>query len=155
MTISKAALRTYLHAARRSINPHVRYMKDAAITEQLFTAHDWSMTRRLHLYDSTIDEVDTHSIHSLLAAFYPHITIDVGPVSAHTPVPTTPYDVIIVPTLGYDVSGNRLGLGAGWYDKFLAIQPTARHIGLAYNECQVAYLPVEAHDQPLDFIIAA
>lgn len=137
------------------ITPDIRQAKHMAIAEQLLTAHDWSMVRRLHMYTSMPQEVDTQLIRRLLAIHHPHIAIETSAITATAATPSVLYDVIIVPILGYTVTGNRLGQGSGWYDTFLAEQPTARRIGLGYRECQVAYIPVEKHDQSLDFIIAA
>lgn len=155
MSNDKLALRAQLLKIRRSIDGTARAKKDAAITTQLLTAYDWSMAGSLHIYDSAVSEVDTHTFCRILRQQYPHIAIDVAPVSAKAPLPTSQYDVVVVPIVGYDTQGNRLGMGAGWYDVFLTSQPTAWRIGLAYSDCFVAHMPVEPHDQPLDLIIAA
>lgn len=63
------------------------------------------------------------------------------------------YDLIIVPIVGFDKDNYRLGLGGGWYDRFLADQPRAQTIGLAYTLCEVDILPHESHDISLDKII--
>lgn len=68
--------------------------------------------------------------------------------AAHT------FDVIIVPTLGFDRHGSRLGYGQGHYDQFLASQPPAITVGLAYSALEVSDgLPTEPHDVPLDYIV--
>ena len=64
------------------------------------------------------------------------------------------FDVIIVPTLGFDEFNYRLGYGQGCYDKFLANQTSATKIGLAHCEAQVfPQLEHEDHDIPLDYIV--
>ena len=67
--------------------------------------------------------------------------------------PENRYDVVIVPVLGFDRAGYRLGLGQGWYDRFLATQPSARKVGLAYGWARLDLLPHEPRDIPLDCII--
>jgi 5,10-methenyltetrahydrofolate synthetase len=68
--------------------------------------------------------------------------------------PTSKFDLIIIPCLAFDGDLCRLGWGGGWYDRFLAGQPEAMKIGLAYQNSLVeAGLPREAHDIPLDKII--
>ncbi len=58
------------------------------------------------------------------------------------------------PVLGFDNQGYRIGYGKGWYDKFLATQPRAVTIGLAYEISRVKEgLPKEPHDIPLKYII--
>lgn len=62
-------------------------------------------------------------------------------------------DVALVPGVAFDRQGNRLGHGAGYYDRLLAeLPPNARLIGLAY-ECQLLEsIPHEPHDVGLDLV---
>jgi 5-formyltetrahydrofolate cyclo-ligase len=59
--------------------------------------------------------------------------------------------IFIVPGLGFDKEGNRLGRGKGYYDKALS-KTTSKKIGLAFEE-QITTIPVEAHDIRMDCII--
>ena len=69
--------------------------------------------------------------------------------------------IIVVPMLMFDRKLNRLGYGAGYYDKL--ISTLKRHfdkkqknfitIGLAYSEQETKSIPYESHDQKLDFIV--
>lgn len=62
-------------------------------------------------------------------------------------------DCIIVPGVAFSLRGDRLGMGAGYYDRFLERCPEAARIALAYS-CQVANeLPTEPHDVKMDMII--
>ena len=63
-------------------------------------------------------------------------------------------EIALVPGIGFDLRGHRLGYGAGYYDRFLALEaPEALRIGLAYA-CQVVpELPAEPHDVPMDMLI--
>ena len=64
--------------------------------------------------------------------------------------------VLIVPLVGFDQAGNRLGYGGGFYDRTLEIlrakRPTVA-IGFAYAAQELDELPVETTDQPLDMIV--
>ena len=66
-------------------------------------------------------------------------------------------DILIMPLAAYDLTGGRIGYGAGHYDR--AIQRlldkdlTPRLIGLAFECQQVSNVPVEPHDQPLHAMI--
>lgn len=65
--------------------------------------------------------------------------------------------VVLMPLVGFDDSGNRLGNGAGYYDRFLAIRHGTRGapvlVGIAF-ECQrCPGLEPAAHDVPLDAVI--
>ena len=62
-------------------------------------------------------------------------------------------DCIIVPGAAFDMQGNRLGLGGGYYDKFLKLTPNAKKIALAYDFQIVEDLPVAPYDSKVDLII--
>lgn len=63
------------------------------------------------------------------------------------------YGLIIVPLLGFDTQGHRLGYGGGFYDEFLAGQEHALTIGLCYEFGHFDNLPAEEHDVPLNLVI--
>lgn len=63
-------------------------------------------------------------------------------------------DAVIVPGSVFDRSGGRLGYGGGYYDRFLATRtPGAARIGLAFEIQLVEQVPVEPHDQSMDFVV--
>ncbi|WP_406677004.1 5-formyltetrahydrofolate cyclo-ligase [Moorella sp. ACPs] len=63
-------------------------------------------------------------------------------------------DLVIVPGVAFDRAGNRLGYGAGYYDRFLAtLRPETRTIALAFAEQIVPDVYPEAHDRPVDMVI--
>ena len=65
-------------------------------------------------------------------------------------------DILIVPLLAFDRSGNRIGYGAGYYDltisKLRAMKPTVA-IGIAYAAQEIAAVPVTPRDAPLDLVL--
>ena len=64
-------------------------------------------------------------------------------------------DAVVVPGLAFDRSNNRLGRGAGYYDRFLSSLPeTIATVGLAFDFQITESLPIGAHDMPLQQIIA-
>lgn len=64
---------------------------------------------------------------------------------------TTP-EWFLVPGVGFDLSGARLGRGKGFYDRYFE-DKGALTIGLAWSEQIVEKVPVEQHDFHMDFII--
>lgn len=63
-------------------------------------------------------------------------------------------DMVLVPMLAFDNQGNRLGYGAGYYDKFLQFtRPNCLKIGLCFENGHLDQLPSEPHDIPLDFVV--
>lgn len=63
-------------------------------------------------------------------------------------------DLILTPLLAFDAAGGRLGFGKGFYDRAFAALPGAKKLGLAYAFQRVDAVPGEAHDIPLDGVIA-
>lgn len=60
---------------------------------------------------------------------------------------------ILTPLVGFDARLNRLGQGAGHYDRAFAAHPHAKRIGMAWSVQQVESLPLEPWDMPLDAIV--
>ncbi|NSW90638.1 MAG: 5-formyltetrahydrofolate cyclo-ligase [Firmicutes bacterium] len=63
-------------------------------------------------------------------------------------------DLVIVPGIAFDLRKNRIGYGAGYYDRFLtSIRRDCLKIGVAFELQIVNEITAEAHDVPLDMII--
>lgn len=70
------------------------------------------------------------------------------------PVPVDMIDMVIVPAMAYDRKGNRLGRGAGFYDRFLAsLYFRGLAVGLAFREQVVDQVPVQEGDQPVHMLV--
>jgi 5-formyltetrahydrofolate cyclo-ligase len=68
-------------------------------------------------------------------------------------VPIQEIDVLLVPGLAFDLSGGRLGNGAGHYDRILSsARGDAIGIGIAPAVRLVDSVPVEAHDVRVDWL---
>lgn len=66
------------------------------------------------------------------------------------------FDVIVLPLLGFDRHGGRLGAGGGYYDRWLARPRIGRrplYLGYAYALQEVERVPREAWDVKLDAVI--
>ncbi|MGB8276711.1 MAG: 5-formyltetrahydrofolate cyclo-ligase [Methylovirgula sp.] len=65
-------------------------------------------------------------------------------------------DLLFVPLAAYDRAGNRLGYGAGYYDRTLAklraTKPVTA-IGVAYGIQEMQEIPAEAYDEKLDYVL--
>jgi 5-formyltetrahydrofolate cyclo-ligase len=68
-------------------------------------------------------------------------------------------DMVFVPLVAFDLSGNRLGMGGGYYDRTFAYKRLRNHwrtptlIGLAHELQRIDELTAEAWDIPLDAVI--
>jgi 5,10-methenyltetrahydrofolate synthetase len=72
------------------------------------------------------------------------------PVERRVAVP----DVLLIPLVGYDAAGYRLGYGGGYYDRTLAaLTPRPLCIGVGYDDSALATIHPQPHDIPMDWIV--
>jgi 5-formyltetrahydrofolate cyclo-ligase len=63
-------------------------------------------------------------------------------------------DLVLMPLLGFDKAGTRLGYGGGYYDRTLmGLSKRPRLIGFAFAAQQFEHIPREPHDVPLDAVV--
>lgn len=62
-------------------------------------------------------------------------------------------DIILVPLLGFDRTMNRIGQGAGHYDRIFVRHPAALRIGLAWSCQERPEIPTDPWDVPLDGVL--
>ena len=65
-------------------------------------------------------------------------------------------DILLVPLVAFDKKFNRLGYGGGYYDRLiekLAKKKKILKIGLALSVQKINQVPINKHDQKLDYIV--
>ena len=63
-------------------------------------------------------------------------------------------EVIFVPLLAFDKTGNRIGYGKGFYDRFLAVcKPETLKIGLSFFEAETKLITASEDDIRLDYCV--
>ena len=62
-------------------------------------------------------------------------------------------DLIIVPGLAFNEDGNRIGMGKGFYDRYLSKLPHVPRIALAFEEQMLESIPKDTYDEPINIII--
>lgn len=62
-------------------------------------------------------------------------------------------DVLVLPGVGFDRQGFRLGYGGGYYDRFLADVPDVFCVGAAFSCQVVASLPRDIWDRPVQCVV--
>lgn len=178
--LSKAELRRQLRASRAALSPAERH--SAAV---LAAAHFAGLSMRPLRVAAYLEYGSELSTRPLLDWFWSHgveVYVPKTPkiggmyfvrIHAHTHLRGNHYgipepvgrcerrgikqmDVIVLPLLGFDAHGNRLGSGGGYYDRGLAF-PRPQHkpfyAGYAYSMQQVKAIPVEKWDVRLDAVI--
>lgn len=84
------------------------------------------------------------------------ISVSFGVYEPEPGVPAADPDLVIVPLLGFDAAGNRIGYGGGYYDRTLASlrrHRDVRAVGVAYDEQECEKIPTDAGDVPLDMVL--
>lgn len=176
----KKALRTELKRKRAALQRDVWQKKSQLILHHFFHDTRLAAYQKVHCYVSMNHryEVDTHPIITQLLAQQKEVIVPITEFSngqlIHTKlksfedlsenewgvlepntvsqVPPDYASLILVPLLGVDEQGNRLGYGKGFYDRFL-IQTKALKLGLVFEEFVLEKIPTNAFDQPLDGFI--
>lgn len=157
--------------------PEARREKSRKIEEKLFSLPEFQSAGAVMLFASFRSEVETDSIirralgagkrvilpkvrGTELALFeIRDFRTDVAPgawgipePAESLPVQLNDIDCIIVPGAAFDERGNRLGYGAGFYDKLLPAFAKAT-VALAFEEQIVSAVPADPHDVPIKLIV--
>ena len=175
----KAMLRKQLKAKRELMSPSERERRSQKLCELLSTLLHSQTGCTIALYHPTDGEVDVFPLldsptlqkrvwalpvcegegvdaHLKFAKFASTDTLEKGrygisvPKNRHWVAP----DFVLVPCLGANREGFRLGYGAGWYDKTLN-RPgfNAIPVGVVWDEALVDDSFQEPHDAPLHYLV--
>lgn len=167
-------------AERRALNAVVLSDRSQILADLFFSHFDLSAIRLLHVFLPLVDrgEPDTWIIIRKIQQVQPNIQIAVPKVfdqtlqhflleeskistgsfgiqepKESTEVAPKEIDLVLVPVLLGDRTGNRLGYGKGFYDRFLSdCRANCLKIGLSILPA-VDVIPAESHDIPLDALI--
>ncbi len=178
----REALRREVLARRDRLLPEERRRASRAIAQRFWGLAEIASARTLHVSLSTGSEVETADVVAearrrglrvvvpvtlvnerrlLLAEFDGPETLAPGPFGIPEPQPEgrkvvdlACVDALVIPGVAFDEHGNRLGWGAGYYDRLLErVRPDVPIIALAY-ECQIVpAVPPEGHDVCVSVIV--
>jgi len=184
---SKTELRRQLRARRAALTRRQQTRAAANLARHVTATHCFRVSRRIACYLPNDGEIDPRPLIERIWALgkdcylpvlshTPHEHLWFARVMPDTPLTLNTYgipepriasewlrarqlDLMLLPLVGFDPVGNRLGMGAGFYDRcleFLRLRRVWRKprvIGLAH-ECQrVAQLPVNDWDIALDAVV--
>lgn len=76
-----------------------------------------------------------------------------APAAELTVIPPQEMDVVIVPGLAFTESGDRLGYGGGYYDRYLPLCTRAQLVAAAFAEQMLPHVPTDEHDVTIPRII--
>jgi 5-formyltetrahydrofolate cyclo-ligase len=179
----KVSLRKHFLNLLKEQNNEERLRKSRLIAEQFWKLPAIQKAQNILFYASMPGEVDTlamieKAIHSGKRVALPIVEQEKGKLiptlissmedvhkkkygilephyDPHKELALKDLDAVIVPGLAFDKNCNRLGRGAGYYDRFLSTLPKhVTTVGLAFDFQLTESLPTEAHDMRLQQIIA-
>jgi len=169
MTHTKTEWRVLLLKARAALNERARGSYSAAINGRLTALPGFEDSRAIFLYTPLGAEVDLRALTTAAAAsgkaiYLPHegaspawVRQSVGSAGnrgERASIPNEPA-LVIVPGVGFDSRGIRLGRGRGFYDRALAALRRKRAafvIGVAFEVQVVERLPRDFWDEPVDLV---
>lgn len=88
--------------------------------------------------------------------WWPGVATSVGVYDLPAPegTPIVLPDAALIPPVGFDAMGYRLGYGGGFFDRTLAsLSPQPLKIGVAHELSRMATIRPQAHDIAMDFIV--
>lgn len=168
-----------MKARRQELSRKEVYERSASIVDNLLSLPEFFSSDVVHTYiSSKNNEVDTHELIRILLRQKKKVIVPVADTDTKTlkhsvllslselvggaygilvprmlrPFSARDLQVVVLPALAVDRSGNRLGFGAGYYDRFLtAVNVPA--IALAYDFQIVEKIPAETTDIPVSFVV--
>jgi len=175
--MKKAELRQQILTLRRDMEPLLYCQQSALAQKVLACSEPFKRARYLALYSSVNNEVATQDLFTAAVAadkqvFYPKVIdqtlqfylvkelVELVPDCFGVLEPILgPFiepqdlDLIVVPGVGFDCEGRRLGYGKGYYDRFLALTSSnCVSVGLSFDFQLKNRLPDEQHDQKVFFL---
>ncbi|MFA7404266.1 MAG: 5-formyltetrahydrofolate cyclo-ligase [Pelobacteraceae bacterium] len=177
----KRSLRSQLLAQRRALSHDSWRVSSSKAQLNLLSLDEYARAECIALYAPAHNETDTGLI--LTAAFqagkrvlYPAVCghhmvfrrverieeLREGAFGILEPCPTgvdhqaDEADLIVVPGVGFDLSGHRIGYGKGFYDRFLHHPGRTAHlVGLCHDfQLTDGLVPADIHDIPMEIIVS-
>jgi len=175
----KGKIREGIKEKRRKQNKEENRKKSREIKKRLFNLKVFNNAKTVLFYVSYNGEVNTHEMIkkalnikkivvpisniadetlnlSILEDFY---DLEISSYNILEPkkecitnISINDIDLIIIPGVAFDINGNRMGHGKGYYDKLLEKSKVAK-VGLCFEFQLVENIPTESHDIPVDKII--
>ncbi len=182
---TRRAIRRRLRERRAALGAEQRSAAAHAITEHVAATRWLQGARPVGLYVSIGTEVPTEPLRALASrrhcpVYLPCIVdyrmrrmvfardtgaatginrLGIPEPAALRTIPVRALSVVLLPLLGFDRHGTRLGTGGGYYDRLFAYRRHRQHwhrpllIGIAYQCQQLGMIERDRHDVPLDGVV--
>lgn len=176
--VTKAELRSRVRDLKRAAAREELEAESLAVCRRVMRLLRWGAARTVLLYHALPDEVDTRLL--LEAArlegktvLLPVVAGDVlqlrryegtlreGAFHILEPTSSSPLferygdiDLAVIPGMGFDGLGHRLGRGKGYYDKLLCHCRGVYKVGVCFGFQRFGEIPSEPHDIPMDEVVS-
>jgi 5-formyltetrahydrofolate cyclo-ligase len=117
------------------------------VTTELIIEQAKTLVKKIALPRVEEDKITFYELSSIKSLIRGRFGIMEPPPS----VPISEIDILVVPGIAFDKTGNRLGYGKGYYDRLMSGKQTFS-IGLAYSFQLLENLPYDRYDKRLDAI---
>lgn len=168
---AKAQARRQCLQCRRQMGEDALAQASAAIVSRVMALEAWSGSRIVHAYvDSMAGEVQTHQLIGAAIDQGRSVVVPVVPAPRqrrllHARISSLEddltqagfddfesIDLVIVPGLAFSANGERLGMGGGYYDRFLA-EVSAPKVGIVCQALLLDSIPSSSHDMAMDWVV--
>lgn len=178
----KKTIRKEILQKRLRLSPGEVAAKSRAIAEQVFDLPAFAAAKTIMAYVPFRNEVDTSPIIERALSTGKRVVVPISELSTMRLIPSEIWDypgdltegtygileprpdcvrprdpneidLVLVPGVAYDFCGNRLGYGAGFYDRFLDSLPQAKSVALAFSLQVLDDAYPEPHDHPVQFLV--
>lgn len=178
--MNKTVIRKEILSIRSNLGKKEHEIKSKAIIKKLLDSKFYKDAKNIMIYISFKGEVDTHKFikkamdngkNILIPVTLPENKqikpslinsfdeLEIGFYNILTPkkefikyIDPNDIDLIIVPGLGFDRKGYRVGFGGGYYDRFLSDLKHITKISIAFDFQILDNVPKESFDIPVDYI---
>lgn len=178
---AKKALRAKMVAFRKGLTVEQRAKKSRAILERLYREPAFQKAKTIFAYASMPEEVQLYdllrealkqgkrvglplitgkglmevvnlpSLDALVEGKFGILTVK---KELQEIIPASEFDLVIVPGVAFSERGDRLGLGGGYYDRYLLEKaPQAARIALTFDGQVTDAVPMEPHDAKVNLIL--
>lgn len=186
--MDRQQIRKQLRQQRRALSPQQRRLLATQLAQKLSSSHLFHNAQRIAVYLPNDGEMDLQPLIKRARIRAKQCYLPVISQMSHNRLWFAPYqagqklspniygipepangkwqgrspiglDLILMPLVGFDENGNRLGMGGGYYDRTLAYLNRRQHwrrpllLGVAYDFQKLEKLKAESWDIPLHGVI--